>query len=138
MQAEAGVGIGEAFNCFQFRTVRTAMFLWCRAQVTGEVSLMDNTLKLTLGIAAVALILGITGSYALADTNAGGMMGTGNFGANSMQNMMNGNLDMNAMHRAMHGEDPAVDMNAMHERMLAGSLTQEDIKEMQENCPMMR
>ena len=105
---------------------------------------MNSSLKLAVGIAIVAL--GIAGAYALADNNTNSIAGrgmmqgviNGNFGA-AMQNMMrgNGNFDMNQMHQLMHGEYPDVDMNAMHQRMLTGNLTQEDVNEMQEHCPMM-
>ncbi len=87
--------------------------------------------------------------------NAQGMTGTAGFGgmmggagevtcgmhksgsdASSGTCGMMENTDMNEMHRAMHGEDADVDMNQMHARMLAGNLTQEDLAEMREHCPM--
>lgn len=122
---------------------------------------MESSLKIALGIFAGALIIGLLGMPVIAQTGFGGMMGGGTgmmsaaggmmggrTGAGMMGNafagglgsggagMMGGNLDMNAMHKAMHGEEPDVDMNQMHARMIAGNLTQEDWKEMKEHCPM--
>ena len=125
---------------------------------------MKSSLKLSVGIAIVAL--GIAGAYALADNNTSGitgmhsgilginrgMMGNGVIGGGMMRSMMNGNFgaavrnmmrgnrtfDMNQMHLLMHGEYPNVDMNAIHQRMIAGNLTQADITEMQKYCPMLR
>lgn len=105
---------------------------------------MENSLKIALGIMLGALAIGLTGYPALGANMMGGGTGTGMMGASGhmgmmggMANMMNGNIDMNAMHKAMHGDDPDFDMNQMHQRMLAGNLTQEDFKEMKEHCPMM-
>jgi len=118
---------------------------------------MENSLKIALGIVAGALVVGLLSLPAMAQTGFGGkgMMGNafagfdmtdmhkrmmgGNFDMNAMHRAMHGNssFDMNAMHKAMHGEDPEVDMNQMHARMMAGNLTQEDLNEMKD-CPMMR
>lgn len=123
---------------------------------------MNNALKFAAGFVAVALVIGLSGVPAMANSRFGimginsGMMGSGlgmggmhrgmmqsmmsGFGFRNMMdiaNSTNGTFDMNIMHRLMHGEASDVDMNAMHQRMLAGNLTQEDLNEMGEHCPMM-
>lgn len=112
-------------------------------------------LGVVLGVIMGVLAISIVGYPAQAHY-APGMTGVGyhgigmmrGFGFANMAVMHNamtaafangtGQFDMNAMHRAMHGEQPDVDMNQMHARMISGNLTQEDINEMKEHCPMMR
>lgn len=100
---------------------------------------MDNVLKTTIMIAAAVLAIGITSFPIMAHSG----LGVGSWNFNGMHKTMNWygvsgtNFDMNAMHKAMHGENSDVDMNAMHQRMLSGNLNQGDWNEMKEHCPMM-
>lgn len=105
---------------------------------------MNNTLKVFLGIAAIALAIGMSEVSATAMPGFGlmgfrtGMMGSGfgtggthggMMGAGAMQNMMENagfknmmNETFNAtgmqeMHALMHGNGTSFDMNAMHRAM---------------------
>ncbi len=122
--------------------------------------LFERSSKIALVIVAAALILGVVGVYALTDSGSANATQNMMNGITAMEHMMSGGLmhsmmnwnfdtrspqstgsvwqlKMNQMHRAMHGGDTDYDMNGVHERMISSNLTQEDLNEMKEHCPMM-